>query len=334
VDSNEILTLLALPGGEVLLGTGDPGSVRALEPSHAPSGTLVSDVLDAGLVSRFGALSWEAEQPEATSVSMQVRTGNVGDPDGTWSDWSEPRDDPDTAQAAVPDGRFAQYRLTLRTDDPSATPEVRSVTLRYQTVNLAPELASINIPDIREGDGTTRQTTLKVEWEASDPNGDDLAFTLLVRKDGWPDWIRLGGESPLTGESYDWDTTSVPAGRYRVRITATDRPSNRPDEALERSLTSEPFLVDHEAPRVTVTAEGDGATVALKDNLTRLVKAAYALDGGDWTPVFPDDGLFDRPEETLRIDLPDLEPGTHILMIRATDAAGNTGTGDAVSEKP
>ena len=73
--------------------------------------------------------------------------------------------------------------------------------------------------------------------------------------------------------------------------------------------------------------------VTLKDNLTRLVKAAYALDSGEWVPVFPDDGLFDTPSEAITIRLPDLKPGTHVLMVRATDAAGNVGTGDALIER-
>ena len=49
-------------------------------------------------------------------------------------------------------------------------------------------------------------------------------------------------------------------------------------------------------------------------------------------PVFPDDGLFDTPAETITIRLGDLKPGTHVLMVRGTDAAGNVGTGDALIE--
>ena len=41
----------------------------------------------------------------------------------------------------MPAGRFAQYRATLATTDPAATPELLAVTVRYQTVNLAPEIA-------------------------------------------------------------------------------------------------------------------------------------------------------------------------------------------------
>ena len=30
--------------------------------------------------------------------------------------------------------------------------------------------------------------------------------------------------------------------------------------------------------------------------------------------------------------IPDLKPGAHLLMVRATDSAGNVGTGDALIE--
>ncbi len=58
---------------------------------------------------------------------------------------------------------------------------------------------------------------------------------------------------------------------------------------------SDPFIVDHESPSIAIALQSRGATITVKDQLTRLVKAAYALDGGDSIPVFPDDGLFDSP---------------------------------------
>ena len=76
------------------------------------------------------------------------------------------------------------------------------------------------------------------------------------------------------------------------------------------------------------TAKSRGAGIALTDDLTRIAKAEYAVDGGPWTPIFPDDGIFDSPREQINLSLPDLAGGTHILMVKATDAAGNIGTGD------
>ena len=49
-------------------------------------------------------------------------------------------------------------------------------------------------------------------------------------------------------------------------------------------------------------------------------------------PIFPDDELFDSSEEKITLRIPDLKRGTHLLMVRATDAAGNVGTGDALVE--
>jgi len=331
LDNGQVLALLEGPAGNLLVGTGDPGAVVRLEPGHKERGSFVSDVHDTKLISRFGALSWRAERPAGTSLALQARTGNVAEPDTTWSDWSSEQTDAQNALASVPPGRFVQYRATLATRNPAVTPELHSVTLCYQSANLPPEINKIEVPDISAGDGATRQTRLTLRWDVSDPNGDDLHYTVQVRKEGWPEWVPLG-TSPLTETSYAWDTTAVPAGLYRVRLIASDRPSNNPDDALTRERTSEPFLIDHEGPGVTIAPQNRGAVVTLKDNLTRLVKAAYALDSGEWVSVFPDDGLFDTAAETITIRLGDLLPGTHVLMVRGTDAAGNVGTGDALIE--
>jgi hypothetical protein len=330
LDHGQILSMISEPNGGLLLGAGSPGAVVRLKSGHVASGTLVSEVHDGKLISRFGALTWRAECPEGTSIALQVRTGNVAEPDGTWSPWSAEQTDPTAAKAVVPPGRFVQYRATLGTRNPEATPELRSVALRYQTANLAPEITRLDVPDIGASDGATRQTKLTLRWDVTDPNGDDLNYTLHIKKDGWPGWVRLGEGPPQTETTYAWDTTTVPAGLYQVRVTASDRPSNNPADALSCDRESETFLVDHEAPDVSIVSRARGAVVTLKDRYTRLVKAAYSLDGGDWTAIFPDDGLFDTPNETIAINLPDLKSGTHILVIRATDAAGNIGTGDAV----
>ncbi len=331
LDSGQILALLNESEGGLLLATGDPGGVVRVETGHVASGTILSDVKDTKLISRFGAISWRAEQPNGTSVALQVRSGNVAEPDTTWSDWSPEQTDPENAQAQVPVGRFVQYRVKLSTRDPAVTPELSSVSLRYQSANLPPEIVKLDVPDISALDGATRQTRLTFRWDVNDPNDDELHFNLQLRKEGWPDWVRLN-EQPLSEKSFAWDTTSVPPGIYRVRLNASDRPSNNEEDALSRDKVSDTFIVDHEAPAVTIKPGLRRASATLKDKLTRITRAAYAVDGGEWNPVFPEDGLFDTPNEAVAIPLPDLKPGTHILMVRATDAAGNVGTGDALIE--
>jgi len=329
LDNGQILSLLAEPDGTVNVGTGDPGSVVRLSPGYATVGRLVSEVHDTKLVSRFGALSWRADQPPNTSISFQARSGNVAEPDETWSAWSADQANPATASTSSPPGRFIQYRVKLSTTDPRRTPELRSVSLSFRTSNLAPEITRLDVPDLSNADGATRQSRLSLRWEAADPNDDDLDFLLKVRKEGWPEWIRLT-DLPITEKTFAWDTTAFPSGSYRLKLVASDRPSNSPGDALSRERESLTFIVDHDPPSVDVIPRGRGALIALKDELTHLVKADYALDGGSWTPIFPDDGLFDTREEKITLAIPDLKPGVHLLMVRATDSAGNVGTGDAL----
>ena len=334
VEAGQILSLLPLPenNGRVLIGTGSPGGIHSLLPAYQSQGTLTSTVHDAKLSSRFGTLFWEADTPPGTTVSLQVRTGNVGSPDETWSPWSDPQTDQATARADAPTGRYVQFRANLATTNPAVTPVVRAVGLRYQTINLAPELSSIEVPDLAEADGDKRQTELTFKWKAADPNNDNLSYLVELKKENWPSWVKLGTAKPTSETELKWDSTSVPSGSYRLRITASDAPANRPQEALEQSLTSDLFLIDHEAPslEITPTDTPNSFTLTIADTLTRLVKASYTIDGGDWTPIFPTDGLFDSTQETVALKLESLEPGTHILRVKATDAAGNTGASDLV----
>ncbi|WP_165219284.1 hypothetical protein [Aquisphaera insulae] len=329
LDSGQILSLLPEPEGGILLGTGDPGTVVRLSSRHAARGEIVSEVHDTRLRSRFGALSWRADTPPGTTVSLQVRTGNVGEPDETWSAWSAEQTIASSSRADVPAGRFVQYRARLATSDPAVTPELATVALSYRSVNLPPEITKLDVPDVSVADGSTRQARISVRWEAIDPNDDDLAFTLQVRKDGWPSWISIT-PSAITEKSFNWDATTFPSGTYRIRLSATDRPSNGEGDTLTRDRESGPCLIDHEPPTVSIDPKRDQAGISLSDGLTRLAKAEYSLDGGAWTPLFPDDGLFDTLREAITLPLSGLKPGAHMLMVRGTDAAGNVGTGDAL----
>jgi hypothetical protein len=329
LDHGQILALAVDGDGSVLIGTGDPGSVVRLSSTFAPSGRLISDVHDTKLVSRFGSLSWIGDQPAGTSIGFQTRTGNVGEPDDTWSDWSAEQTDAVSAKANSPSGRFIQYRARLATTVPGKSPELRSVSLSFRTANLAPEIARLEIPDLSAGDGAARQTKLNLRWTASDPNDDELRFTLQVKKEGWPTWIGLNPE-PISERTLAWDTTAFPSGLYRLKLIASDRPSNSPEDSLSRDRESSPFIVDHDAPRVTVVPNESKCKVTLQDEFTHIVKADYAIDGGPWISIFPDDGLFDGPRELITVALPELKAGVHLIMVRATDSAGNMGSGDGL----
>jgi hypothetical protein len=132
-----------------------------------------------------------------------------------------------------------------------------------------------------------------------------------------------------------WDSTAYADGEYRLRVTASDLPSNPPEEALSTSTESNTFLIDNTPPRitaVTATRSGSNLTVRWKaaDALSIIGKAEYSLDGGDWTVVLPVTRLSDAPELEYELTLLNVPPGEHTIAVRVQDEHDNQGTDKAV----
>jgi sugar lactone lactonase YvrE len=332
LDHGQILSLCRRADGSVVIGTGDPGRLYVLQDRYVARGTVVSEVLDAKMISKWGALGWKADTPAGTSVTVAVRSGNVAEPDDTWSDWSEEQTDADKAAAVAPAARFLQYRVTLGSDRPAATPALHGVSVRYQTANHAPEVGKVEVPNLDSAD-LEDPKKLKIKWTATDANEDELTYSLYVRKEGWKNWVLL--EEDLGKTEYEWDTTTTPSGLYEVKVVASDRKDNSAEEALTGERVSAPFVVSHTPPAVAVKVvgmEGEQAVVeaTATDPLVRLTSAAFAVNGKKWVNVFPADGLFDSKTETFKFKTEALKAGTHVLVLKVRDAAGNTGSGDVV----
>jgi hypothetical protein len=315
-----------------VVGTGDPGKLYLLQDRYTAKGTVVSEVLDAKIISKWGALGWTADVPEGTSVTVAVRSGNVAEPDETWSDWSPEQTDPRTAQVAAPTARFLQYRVTLASTSPDATPALRGLTVRYATTNQAPEVSSVEVPDLDAGN-LDNPKKLKFKWTAIDPNEDELSYSLFVRKEGWNNWVQL--EESLEKKDYEWDTTTTPSGVYHLKVVASDRKDNPDEDSLTGEKVSSPFVVAHEPPAVSLKVTGmDGDKAVIEatatDALVRLASASFAVNGKKWVNVFPKDGLFDSKKEAFQFKTEGLKPGTYVVVLRVKDAAGNTGSSDVV----
>jgi len=330
----QLVQLVADGSGKVFLGTANPAKVYEVSPDYAASGTWTSEPLDAKFSAQFGALAWAAEMPAGTALKVRARSGNSQTPDETWSAWSAPQLDPRTAAAAVPTARFVQLEATLATTDPQQTPVLRTLSLRYRTRNQAPQITKFEVPNLAEMDGKTKQEKLKLTWTASDPNDDELRSKLTYRKHDWPAAITLV-ESTKDSE-YTWDLTTVPEGRYFLQLIVHDQMSNPSEEALETVEKSPLVVVDNSGPRVQLTADAVQPctfSVQAEDAYCPLARAAYAVDSGEWQPLFPTDGLLDAPLETFPVRLANLRPGPHVLVVRITDSAGHSSTADMVFEK-
>jgi sugar lactone lactonase YvrE len=332
LDHGQILSLCQRKDGSIVVGAGDPGKLYVLQDKFVARGTVVSEVLDAKMLSKWGALRWKAETPAGTTATVAVRSGNLAEPDDTWSDWSEEQSDAVNATIKAPSARFLQYRVTLTSDQPDVSPTFQGLTLRYQTTNQAPEVGKIESPDLDAGN-LDEPKKLKFKWSSTDANEDELGYNLYVRKEGWKSWVLLAED--LTKTEYEWDTTTTPSGTYELKIVASDRKDNAAEEALTGERISSPFVVSHLPPTVNVKVAGlDGDQAMIEatatDPLVRLVSATFAVNGKKWVNVFPTDGLFDSKNESFKFKTESLRPGTYVLVLRVKDAAGNLGAADVV----
>ena len=334
LEAGQIHCMLQRRDGAIVLGTGDPGKLYLLEDRFAAKGTVISEVLDAKMQARWGAMTWKASTTTQTTISVATRSGNVAEPDDTWSAWSPEQRESDV-KAQAPLARYFQYRITLGSGDAKQTSEFRNFAVRYQTINQAPELTNLEVPDLDAKD-LENPKKLKIKWAATDPNDDELTFNIYCKKEGWKEWVLI--EENYERNNFDWDTSGIPSGIYRIKVVASDRKDNSAEDALTAERVSVAVPVTHLPPTVALKLAGfeNGQAIieaTATDPYVRLTEASFAVDGKRWTNVFPTDGLFDSKSESFRFKTDALRPGTHVLVLRVRNAAGTFGAADVVIRK-
>jgi hypothetical protein len=331
----QVLTL-AWTGSGKLLGTGDAGGVYEVEGGAPKESTYTSKVFDTEFPAKFGNLRWHG----AGNVRFETRSGNTSKPDKSWTAWQKPAradklGDGGLVHMASPDARYVQFRVML--DGGSV---VRDTQLYYLPQNQRARVTEIQAgEEPRSGSSSTSTSTtgstkqrspvVKIKWKVENPDNDEMIYRLYFREESEVNWKPLGGtdREPLTKTEFEWNTESVPDGNFVVKVVASDERANPRDLTLEHSLTSQPFLVDNRKPEVVdVQVQYPYASGRARDSFSAITEMAYSIDGGEWQPMQPKDGLFDDLAEAFSVKLPaGLGAGTHTLAVRASDAADNVG---------
>jgi hypothetical protein len=365
----QVTALQAELDGSVVVATSNPGKLHVLQGRAGEKGTFTSKVRDTDTVSSWGRLRWEAEAPEGTRIELQTRSGNTATPDSTWSEWSPALKDAEGAPIPSESARFLQLRATLNGRG-GTTPVLDSVSAAYLQRNLRPQVQSITVhapgevfqkplsltgeaeilgletgpTDTRPGVTNPAPRTLPpatsysrklfqkgiqtFSWRADDANGDTLSYDVFYRRldDNRFRPLRKGLTDPVLA----WDTTTVPNGRYVIRVTASDAPSNPEALALTVDKDSAPFDVDNTPPNVLaklVTASASRIRAEVHDDSSIVRRAEYSVDGGRWREIHPVDGINDARDEVYEIPTSELPPpGPHVVVVRATDLLGNVAT--------
>jgi len=353
----EATRLLADSNG-LLAATGDMGKLFRLSSTPSPGGSYESPVHDAGTIARWGRINWRSR---AGTVNFSTRSGNSARPDKTWSDWETVA----SSMVKSPNARYIQWRAELSGSGAilenvsiaylpqNNPPAVRSINVSAQAAggsaaklsagSSATAAYSITVTDTGESStaaGTPTQalsraagSQIQVSWQADDPDGDKLTYTLYFRGEDETEWKLL--RTNMFENSLLLDGDVLADGRYFFRVVASDRPSNAANVAREDDLVSSPVLIDNTPPVVTLSAprRADAhleVDADVTDQTSPLRRCEYSLDAGPWTPVEAADGVTDSPREQFHIVIDKLRAGEHVLVVRAYDTANNAGLAKVV----
>lgn len=359
-------TMLLRGGDRTYVATANPGMLMAISSTRATKGTYESDVKDARLVSTWGVITWRATTPAGSKVDIFTRSGNTRTPDEAWSEWSGPYTNADGSPITSPNARFFQWRAVL-TGTAAASPTLTSISSAYLPRNIRPQVLSITVhpPGVvfqkpfssgeteiagLDEDAQDRRAQNNspvgggapalgrriyqkglqtVQWKADDDNSDELSYDVFYRREGDTTWRVL--KSDLRDTLLVWDTSSVPNGTYVLKVHASDRRSNPADTALGGELESSSFEIDNVSPTVQLGAiRRDGIRFVVgadvRDADSPVTRVEYSLDAMRWQTAFPRDGILDARHEVFELRL-EADAAGRTLVIRATDALGNVGTG-------
>lgn len=351
-----------------LVATANSGKLYRLSHDAAPQGSYLSEVFDAGSFAQWGRA--EVETGSAQDIQLYARAGNIENPERAWSDWNAFT--PNVGPVGIASSRFMQWKLVERPGSavsgvgvnylPANTPPVvdevivatgaraaaneaqpgqpQQVTINFPTpnaVNYATDPNREPLPAIRE------HNALTVRWTAHDDNGDRLIYSLFYRGEGDSNWQLL--KDHVRDMFYSFNGALLPDGHYRVKVVASNAPSNNPDEALTGSQVSDDFVIDTTPPTVSgVEAQmANGkihVTLTAVDATSVVTHAEYSIDAGRWQYIAPVGKIADSLTEHFDFDapLPPPEPGAeapanpaeHVIAIRVFDRYGNAVTVKAV----
>ncbi len=363
-----ILTL----GSDLFVATSNIAKLIQIGTRIGSEGTYESPVKDAKFISHWGEISWRAEVPDGCSLKFYTRSGNSKRPDNTWSDWSSPYLSPAGNPIVSTPARYIQWKAVFQGSG-EETPQLSGVTLSYLNQNLPPEIRSLTVTDGEEkstlagvpivtggivmpagsvstpgvasvtydGIGTwaapNDKTPVLISWQATDPNHDQLTYSLYLKSADEHEWHLL--KDGLRETNFALQPDSLPDGQYQVRLVVSDEASNPPALALQTQLVSAPFWVDNTPPEVKVTrqnVEGANAVVQFEaeSRTAPLCQAEISTGESGWKQIVSDDGIVDARDEAFTVKLRNLKTGEHVILLKVVDTAGNAGVGKAVVEVP
>lgn len=339
---SDSVTAMAMITDDTMLAASNPGRLFRLSQAKSKPGVYESDVVDSAGFARWGSVTLRATDPG--SVKILTRSGNTAKPDKTWYPWIETAN----GESQSPPARYGQAQVQI------SAGTVDQIDLCYLPRNLPPHLDLIRVlpvgtgysplpsavpapaprsadqllttPDRADSDfkpqtrwqPTSAPGLRTVTWKASDPNNDEMTYTVSWRQRGEAGWHALAKE--IKDPVLSWDTSGWADGRYEIKVEASDAGANAPGEGQTDEQISRELVIDHTPPTIQVLAKtSESVEFTVADELSGLASVTVSTNGKDYQALPPVDGILDVGTKRFVAK----RSAGQLLFLRAEDGSGN-----------
>lgn len=315
-------------------------SCQIFKYKKSEKGSYLSEVLDPKREAKWGKLFWLGDG----NVSISARFGPTSEVDNFWTPFTQ------ICKEKVcyfeNTSNFAQFKVEIEGEG-----NLENLIWLSKPKNLPPEIKSFKIskpgevflrstfqegiiaeatnPD-RYGIFTTidwpppegkdkglkkayKKGYLTLIWDVSEPDGEEVEYDLHFQILGEKEWYPLFEGEKIT--FFSFDTTALPDGYYRFKLTAMDLP-----EREKKEETSQIYFIDNSAPEILFRKENN--KIFVKDP-SRILKAEFSCNGKEWEILSPEDGILDGVEEIFEIKL---IKKCNFIIFRVMDSYYNVST--------
>jgi hypothetical protein len=339
--------------------TSNPSALYRVSKAPSTQSIFTSHTQDAGKIVQYGRMELTCSEVNTIGKGLRVttRSGNLPDPDETWSPWTHLNEQ---GSITSPAGRYLQYRIEWI--DSNIT--VRQVRYFYKEMRHNPVIDALKVVDVHvvyspnsrdliphvkikdllQNDSHTLWSMLQQKPTANFALTADLGWITAVwsvQNDQnipfeYSVWMRpIEGSWQLISNHLKHSLLSISStgfidGWYEIRVEASDAPAN-PTAPLKSSRVSEPFLIDNTGPTIVLKklsniSSGLSAEFIATDAQSIISSASYKLLGGPnslESAVYPEDGIFDSLSKNLALTIAPLSPGSYVLQLQVEDECGN-----------
>jgi len=364
--SSQLNGLVSIDGQRFLALRNNAPGLALIDFAAKGARELETRRLDLGIPGQLGSLRFNRLRDVADgSVGVALRTNFGSDELEGWTAWTPlPTSDGGWRAVEAQRGRYLMLRLSLPENTPT-TVELDKAQFHYLPQNRRPTLTEFRLfaanyallpaPEPIQAATTTlgqilspakdnsdekRRNALLASavipspgmqiayWNLNDPDGDELAATFSLRRDGDTQWTDLAFESTVPFAQFD--TSHLPDGVYFTRLAAMERAPRAVSDRLGTIFETDDLIIDRTPPEwISAKAERQGDLLAItvkgRDKLSLLEGLEVRFNNGLVETVEQTaDGIRDSREETFVIEVPfsRVAPATNVEVV-LYDAVGN-----------